>query len=185
MKSYDNQGVQADLTILAAAPDKRSEDEVWTAAGVRIGRARVFFDGADGGQETTFGQDETNDADANEKARREWAFHPLLELRALYREVKLERRGRADSQDTYVLDLIPAMGTPVELHVSPRTALVVQRVTADETVMFSDYRKIDGERVPFRRVIQDALGEATVTVQRARFNVELAAGAFGGERAPR
>ena len=80
VKSYDNQGVEADVTILAAAPGKRSEDEVWTAAGVRIGRVRSFFDGAAGGQETTFGQDETNDADANEKARREWAFHPLLEL---------------------------------------------------------------------------------------------------------
>ena len=64
---------------------------------------------------------------------------------------------------------------------SPRTALVVQRVTPDETVKFSDYRRIDGERVPFRRVIQDALGEATVTVLRVRFNLELAAGAFGAK----
>jgi hypothetical protein len=41
---------------------------------VGIGRVRVFFDGTRGGQETTFGQDETYDADANEKARRESAF---------------------------------------------------------------------------------------------------------------
>lgn len=184
-KSYENQGVQADVTILAAAPDRRSEEETWTAAGVPIGSARVFFDGTRGGQETTFGQDETYDGDAVEKARRDSALHPLLAVRALYRDVKLERRGSVEGESTYVLDLVPAQGPAVALHVSPRTMLVVQRVTPDETVTFGDYRKVDGERVPFRTTIQDALGEATVTARSVRFNVPAPASAFSARKPAR
>jgi hypothetical protein len=178
-KSYENQGVQGELTILSAEPSRRSEDETLSAVGIRIGHVRVFFDGTRGGQETTFGQDETYDADAIEKGRREWALHPLLDLRSLYRDVKLERRDRVDGEETLVLDLVPAQGATVALHVSPRTALVVRRETPDETVTFADYRTVDGELVPFRRTIQDALGESVVVVSRVRFNVPAAPGAFG------
>jgi hypothetical protein len=55
----------------------------------------------------------------------------------------------------------------------------VQRVTPGETVTFRDYRPVDGERVPFRWSIDDALGESTVTVQRVRFNVSAEARDFG------
>jgi hypothetical protein len=93
--------------------------------------------------------------------------------------VKLERRGRVNGEETYVLDLVPAQGPAVALHVSSRTALVVQRVTGPETVTFADYRSVDGERVPFRWTVQDALGESTVTVRRVRFDVPAGPDAFG------
>jgi CubicO group peptidase (beta-lactamase class C family) len=78
VKSYDNQGVTASLSVRAKAPNRRVEEEVWTAAGKQIGRLRIYFDGTRGGQETTFGQDSTNDAapttvpDATHRCTRCW-----------------------------------------------------------------------------------------------------------------
>jgi hypothetical protein len=39
--------------------------------------------------------------------------------------------------------------------------------------VFSDYRLVDGERIPFRSTISDALGETTVEVEQARFGVPI------------
>jgi hypothetical protein len=56
-KVYENQGVEADLVIRSSEPANRSEVEDWKAVGKPIGSVRSYFDGARGGQETTFGQD--------------------------------------------------------------------------------------------------------------------------------
>ena len=95
LKTYENQGVIADLTIQGQAPAMRNEVEAWTAAGKAIGRVRVYFNGVSGGQETTFGQDATNDADANSKALREGALHQLLDLKSLYKNVAVLGSAKA------------------------------------------------------------------------------------------
>lgn len=183
-KSYANHGVNAAVTLRARAPASRVEEEVWTAAGREIGRLRVYFDGTHGGQETTFGQDAVNDAAADERARREDDFHPLLHLEALYPEARVESRSRVGGEDAYVLELAPRAGPRVALYVSAATGLVLQRETEGEAVTFADYRMVDGERLPFRRTIKDALGETTMEVERARFNVPIEDGAFRAAPAP-
>lgn len=178
VKAYENQGVTADLIVRAKAPNRRVEEEVWTAAGQRIARLRIYFDGTQGGQETTFGQDSTNDAAANDRARRDASLHPLLAVKDLYDHVRVRAVEGEGSDAVSVLELVPASGPTVLLHVSMRTALVVQRETPGESVTFDDYRPVDGEWVPFRSTIQDALGETSITVQEVRFNTEIPDGTF-------
>jgi len=177
-KSYQNQGVEAELTIRAKSPDRRSEEEVWTAAGKTIGRVRIFFDGSRGGQETTFGQDSAFSDEESERARRDNAWHALLDLKRLYDEVKVEKRMTIDDEDTYAVKLTPRRGKPVLLYVSARTALIVQREAEAETTTFRDYRNVDGEFVPFRTLVQEALGEVSIEVKSVRFNVALPSDAF-------
>jgi CubicO group peptidase (beta-lactamase class C family) len=181
-RSYDNQGVEASQRILAEAPARRSEEETWTAAGKPIGRFRLFFDGERGGQETTFDQDSTNEAEENEAARRDFALHPLLELERLYREVKVRGKGDVKGEETDVLELQPATGPAVLIHVSSRTGLVLQRVTPRETWTFGDYRNVDGEFVPFRITVDEPLGTITSTVDEVRYNVGLPKDAFAPRR---
>lgn len=178
LKSYANQGVTADLTVRAKAPGMRAEEEVLSAAGKEIGRVRVYFDGVRGGQEMTFDQDSLNDDPTNDRARRDNNLHPLLDLKRLYKDVHVQTRAKVGAEDTYVLQLVPATGKPVLLYVSARTARVVQREAEGESMIFDDYRAVDGELVPFRTTIQDALGETTVQVQDVRFNAAIADTAF-------
>jgi hypothetical protein len=178
VKTYEHQGVQAEVSIQARAPAMRVEEEVWTAAGREIGRVRIYFDGTAGGQETTFGQDYIHDAAQNRRARRDSAFSPLLEIRDLYRELRVVDSGTVDGAKTYVLELVPEEGETVRLHVSARTALVVRREVGGETATFADHRRVDGEMIPFRTTIQDALGETSVRVGSARFGAAIPDGAF-------
>jgi len=112
-----------------------NEVEAWTAAGKKIRLVRAYFKGVGGGQETTFGQDATNGADANKKARRDDAFHPLLDLRSLYKNVVVRGSARVGSEDTWVVELTPEHGSSSRLYVSRQTALIVQRESDDEGVV--------------------------------------------------
>src|SRR5262249_15597304 len=152
--------------------------EKWTAAGKSIGRVRSFFDGTRGGQETTFGQDATYTGDELERMRRKSVAHVILELRNLYRQLAVDRQETLGGEPAFVLKLIPKSGPAVSLFVSARTSLILKEQTEGETAEFSDHRNIDGEVVPYRTTIHDALGEATIEVQDVKFNVELPPGSF-------
>ncbi|MEA2416120.1 MAG: hypothetical protein QOI58_2777 [Thermoanaerobaculia bacterium] len=169
-KSYDNQGVFADLTIDAQSPDRHNETEVWTAANREIGRLRLYFDGAHGGQETTFGQDSINDDAANARDRRQYAFPQLLALSAA--------KVQAGDNDTWILDL----GNGMRLLVSRKTALITGREKEGETIAYDDYRNIDGEMIPFRSTIEDNLGTSTIVVDSVRFNVPFEDAVFSPRR---
>lgn len=177
-KTYENHGVRAALTVRAKAPASRVEEEVWTAANREIGRLRIYFDGRHGGQETTFGQDAVNDDAANDRARRDADLHPVLHLTDLYQEVRVDSKARVGAEEAFVLTLVPKAGPTVRLSVSTATGLILQRETEGETVLFSDYRWVNGERIPFRSTITDALGETTVEVEQARFGVPIEDTAF-------
>jgi len=162
-KSYDNQGVFADLTIQSKSPDLHNETEVWTAANREIGRLRIYFDGTQGGQETTFGQDAINDAAANARDRVQYAFPQLLALKNQPFTV------RPGDDDTWIVELTPE----IRLLVSRKTALITGREKEGEKATFADYRNVDGEMLPFHTTIEDNLGTSTITIESIRFNVRI------------
>lgn len=173
-KSYDSQGVFSDLTIQSKSPDLHNEAEVWTAANREIGRLRVYFDGTRGGQETTFGQDSINDDAANARDHRQYASPQLLALKSISKTITI---GAGD-HDTWALEI----GDATRLLVSRKTALVTGREKDGETIAFDDYRNIDGELVPFRSTIEDALGTSTIVIDSVRFNVPLDDAVFSPRR---
>ncbi len=182
VKAYENQGVTADYVLRAKAPDQHVEEEVWTAAGREIGRLRVYFDGHSGGQETTFGQDATNDDSGNDRARRDYHLHPLLALSGLYKEVRVLDRVKVGAAHAYLMELVPAGGPPARLYVSERSALVLRREVDGHSETFDDYRAVDGELLPFRTTIHDELGETTIQVREARLNPTIPGAAFGASK---
>jgi CubicO group peptidase (beta-lactamase class C family) len=170
-KSYDNQGVFADLTIQSKSPDLHNESEVWTAANREIARLRVYFDGTHGGQETTFGQDSVNDDAANARDRCQYA--ELLSIKSLCKTINV----RAGDDDTWILDT-----GDMRLLVSRKTALIAGREKEGEMTTFDDYRNIDGEMIPFRWTIEDNLGTSTIVVDSVRFNVPMDDAVFSPHR---
>lgn len=174
---YIHQGVELDVTATYDR-GKQVVDERWRAAGKPIGRVRTWFDGAHGAQQTTFGQDETFTGDAEATARRDAVLHPLLELARLYDRVRVDRRVVIDGGDAFVLVLTPKAGSPVELYVAARTGLVVRRDSAGESTRYTDFRRIDGEIVPFASTTTGPLGDRVLTVKQLRFAVAPPASLF-------
>ena len=180
MKSYENQGVTADLTIWAKAPARRTEEEIWSATGRQIGRL-IYFDGTQGGQETTFGQDSIYDKEKNDEARHENDFRSLLDLKQLYSDVRLLGAADIGGQDTYQLQLT-SEGKPVRLFVSQRTALIVQRQAGGRLMTYSDYRLVDGEQIPFVTTIRDELGEINIRITRIQFDGKFSDDLFASHK---
>ena len=178
VKSYENQGVTADVSLLSEAPASMEAVEVWHAAGKEIGRVRVYFDGKQGGQETTFGQDSINGVDENAQALRDYAFLPPLGLRALYKTAEVLKRNKAGDEDAYILQLTPEKGDAVTLTVSAKSALILERKTNEATESLFDYREVKGVRISFRSVVHDQLGESVIEVKDATFDVKLPPDAF-------
>jgi hypothetical protein len=171
--------VQADVVIRAAEPGSRSEDETWFAAGVKIGRVRTYIAGGKGGQETTFGQDDELAGEELAKARRTAVMHEVLDLERMYKEIKVECSTKPGAESVYLLRLMPAVGKASVLHVSARTGLIVRREGDGEVATHGDFRRVDGEIVPFRTTVEEALGTVSTEVKEVRFNVALPTGAFG------
>ena len=126
-----------------------------------------------------------NDDAANDRARRDADLHPLLNLTNLYQEVRVDSKAKVGAEEAFVLTLVPKAGPTVRLSVSTATGLILERETEGETVVYSDYRPVDGERIPFRSTITDALGETTVEVEQARFGVAIEDSAFAPSKAKR
>jgi outer membrane lipoprotein-sorting protein len=56
--------------------------------------------------------------------------------------------------------------------------LILRQESDGETVTFADYRIVDGEFVPLRMTIRDALGETTINVREVQFNGPILPAAF-------
>jgi CubicO group peptidase (beta-lactamase class C family) len=169
-KKYENQGVSAEVSTRRNAPDLFSEEETWTAAGKRIATVRTYFDGTQGGQETSFGQDSAFTGEELENLRRDASLDALLDFRRLYKSAAIAKRAMVGDEVVFVIEALSAGATRDLYSVSARTFLVVQRERGGETLAFSDFRNVDGEVVPFRVVTHDALGEATTLRTSVQFN---------------
>jgi hypothetical protein len=177
---YLYHGVHARIVTRWSAPDRRSDDEQWTAAGRKIGRIRAWYDGTRGGQETTFGQDATftgeDLARARLNARLAWFAAPDSAL-----EVRVVGRTRG-SDPAYVVETRGTGETAVTRYrVSARSALVVERLRGARRERFSDFRSVDGLVLPYRAVIDDELGRSTWKLDRVEF-AEPHADAFAPPR---
>jgi len=179
-KRYLNQGVGGHLTVLARTPASQSNDETWTTpAGRDYAHLRIYFDGVHGGQETSFGQDQAYDDPTNAAMRRSNAFQPLLELTDLYENFDLSVGQPVQEEATYALALIVNDATEDTLYISQSSHRILRRQGAAMTTDYLDYREVDGEWLPHRLVIHDALGETEIRIQTVVFNQEIPDATFG------
>lgn len=180
-KTYDHQGIAAEVSLQSCAPASFEARETWFAADREIGRVRIYFDGTRGGQETTFGQNKINDEATNARQRRQFDFRQLLNLRELYPDITT-RLMEIDGAPVYAVAL-GADGEALETLYFSRSSrrnngLLVRRATSSSVTDYDDFRSIDGEMVPHRIVTEDALGKTTTIVRAARFNTDPAENAF-------
>jgi hypothetical protein len=178
IKTYDNQGVVAQLHAMAAAPASRMEDERWSAAGRNVGEVRQYFNGARGGQDVSFQGNAPNDSDQDRKSRIAYSMHPIGELRTLCKSLDVTGYDHVSQEAAYVLTCAPAGGEPVKFFVSTSSARLLRREFKDEMDDYGDYRNVDGELVPFVTVTVDGSGTATTHVTATAFNVSVPPGTF-------
>jgi CubicO group peptidase (beta-lactamase class C family) len=181
---FENQGVTASAVVSARAPNSHTLQITLTALDKTIGTVREYFDGSHGGEQLSFGSAEKWEAAEIENKKIETDFYnQLLDWSTLFKSVTITKMSRIGTERVFVVDKIGANGALVRDYVSARSFLLLRRESgagSDRiTETFSDFRIVDGVRVPFQTLQQsEEYGDVRLRVQQLRFNVDLAPAVF-------
>jgi len=181
---FENQGVTGNGVVSARAPNSQTLEINLTALGKTIGTSREYFDGRQGGEEVSFGASDTwGAAEIGKKKIESDFYNQLLDWPTLFKSVKIVKMSKIGAERVFVLEKIAGNGQTVRDYVSARTFYLLRRESgagSDRlTQTFSDFRIVDGARVPFKTLQQsDEFGDVIIRVKNLRFNVDLPARVF-------
>jgi len=123
---------------------------------------------------------------ALDQARIEADFYFPLNIQQTFSRLRERPPQKVGDQMAYVLMGMQQGEPPVELFFSQQTGLLLRRVTFTQTALgrlpqqtdYSDYRKVDGVKVPFQWTVAEPRGQSTVQASEVRQNVPISAEKF-------
>ncbi|HKR15258.1 MAG TPA: serine hydrolase [Pyrinomonadaceae bacterium] len=185
----ESQGVQANGTISARAPNLVGSEMTFTAIGKKIAQIYTFFDGSNGGEVMSFGPPETYSGKRLEDIRAGADFYDVLNWKTNYKTIAVKKIAKVGDEDAYVVEKKSEKGTPVIDYVSTKSFLLLKRdslivsetagVEIPQTQTFEDYRNINGVMVAFLNKSSNiANGDITMRVVDVKFNVDVPDTAF-------
>ena len=172
-----NQGLTGKLTMYAQAPNSSTQITILRGLGKKIGYQREYFDGAQGGVEHP-GEHEQYKDEQLEATRINSDYYGQLNWNTLYKTVAIKEKSRVDDEEVYVVIKTPEKGSAVTDYISTKSFLLVKREDAGVETIYSDYRNVDGEMVPFVFVMQTAIGRIAARVEEVKFNTRIPASTF-------
>jgi outer membrane lipoprotein-sorting protein len=115
---------------------------------------------------------------------------PLLNYKANGAKVELQPREDVNGKSMFVLLMTPKTGSPTKLYFDPDTYYLMRTkasVTSPEMGTLeqqgdqSDYRTVDGIKVPFTVVNSNAMQSITIKLQKVEHNVAIDDAVFAGK----
>ena len=107
---------------------------------------------------------------------------PFLDYKERGTKIELKGKEKVGDQDTYALDITPAKGSVTRVWLDVTTYLPVKIIatvetaeagTVEQTTTLSDFRDVDGVKVPFKLVGSSAIQTFTVVVTKVENNVKV------------
>ena len=170
----ENQGVKGYGTVYSKAPNMSATDTTLTALGKKIAAGFEFFDGASGEEVYTFAPVDKYTGKRLEDVRLGSDFYGLLNWKANYPKAELLNTTKCEDEECYAVTFEPEKGTRFTEFYSTKTFLLVKRdgVVASSTssmmipysTTYSDYRDVDGVKIPFKTVSTSVANGRVVTV---------------------
>jgi CubicO group peptidase (beta-lactamase class C family) len=183
--NFVHQGITAEGTTSAKAPNLMASQTNLIALGKKIGTIFEYFDGTTGGQETSFSPSDTYTGKQLANAKVASDFYGLLNWKTLFKSVEIKRMDKVGGEDVYVVVMTTEGGTPTTLFVSTKTFLPLKKETiyspSDSsgieipiTETYSDYRAVDEMMFPHKTVTNNiAQGDIIVEIKDVKFDVDI------------
>jgi outer membrane lipoprotein-sorting protein len=160
-----------------------------TALGKKIATIDEYFDGAEGGEVSSFSPGEAKAGTSLEDARIASDFYGPLNWKKLFKTIEIKRVSKINGEDVFVVVKTPEKGNPVTDYVSARTFLVLRRETIQTsntsqislpvTEVFGDYRPVEGVMIPYKTTTSiPSIGDVVTTVRTVKFDVDIPDAAF-------
>jgi CubicO group peptidase (beta-lactamase class C family) len=187
--NLEHQGLTGTEVIQAKAPNYLATGTKIWALGKQIATIDEYFDGASGVEMSSFSPTETKSGKSLEDTRIAADFYELLNWKKLYKTVVIKKMAKVGDEDVYVVVKTPEKGNEVTDYISAKTFLLVRRDTLETSEtsgitlpvkeVFSDYRMVEGEMIPFKAVTTiPTIGDIVTTVKEIKFDVDIADATF-------
>jgi len=107
---------------------------------------------------------------------------PLLNYKERGTKIVVGGKEKVGDRDAYALSITPASGSALRLFLDAETYLPLRSIIntdipevgpVEQTVDFSDYREVDGVKVPFRLKATSAVQNFVVAVTKVEHNVKI------------
>lgn len=181
---FANQGVQAKSVSYAKAPNKVVNENTFIALGKTIATGYDFFDGTSGEEAYTFAPAEKFAGKRLDDVRLSADFYGPLDWKTNFKKVEITGTAKVGGEETYVVSFVPVNGTGYKDYYSTTTFLLLKRegvipsstspLQLPYTVAFSDYRDVDGIKLPFRSVNNSLVyGDVITTIRSVKQNIPL------------
>jgi len=171
------QGIEGTIEVYAKAPNKLLV--VQTIPGIG-----EFKQGCDG--QVVWGQDPFHglrELEGVEQAnfKRRAVFNADLKWRELFEKVELVGTDKVGDRETIVVRLTPSVGQPITRYYDAQTFLLLREDSVYEGPQGtipgeeypSEYREVDGVKIPFQSRAKLPMGEVMVKFAEAKTNVEI------------
>ena len=180
----ENQGVKATSISYNKAPNKAASETTFIAVGKKIATGWEFFDGTGGEEIYSFAPVDKYAGKRLEDIRLGADFYSQLDWKTNYKKIEVKGTTKVGDEEAWIVSYEPEKGTPFKEYYSTKTFLLLKRegVVATSTgpqqipytVLYSDYRSVDGIMLPFKMVNNSiANGNIVTTIKSIKQNVPV------------
>lgn len=180
----ENQGVKGFGTSYAKAPNKAATESTLTAVGKTIATGFDFFDGTAGEEVYTFAPVDKYTGKRLEDARLSADFYGPLNWKQNYKKAEIQRVAKCGDEECYAVAFEPEKGTKFTEYYSTKSFLLLKRegvqpsstssIEIPYTVTYSDYRDVDGVKLPFKTINASITnGNIVTTIKTVKHNIPI------------
>lgn len=184
VSDLEQQGVKAEATSWSKAPNFSATETTMKALGKEIAKGWEFFDGRNGEEAYSFSPVEKLAGKRLEDTKLAADFHAMLDWKSKYKTITVKRIAKVADEEAYAVEFEPEKGTKFTEYYSTKTFLMLKREgvvtsstssqTLPYTILFSDYRSVDGVMIPFKQVNNTiSNGDVVTTITSVKHNVAI------------
>lgn len=181
---FVHQGVKGISKTYEKAPNKSANEMTFIALGKVIAKGFDYFDGTQGEEISTFIPNEKFAGKRLEDARLSADFYGILNWKTNFPQAEIKGTEKVGDEECYVVEFTPEKGTKVVELYSAKTFLLLKRrgvipsstrdVSLPYSVTFSDYREIDGIKLPFKIVNSTpSMGDTISIIKSVKHNAPI------------
>ncbi len=179
-----HQGVQGKTTTWAKAPNKSATETTMTAIGKKIATGWEYFDGSNGSETYSFAPEEKYAGKRLADVRLFNDFYAGVDWTTEYKKVEVTGKAKVAGEDAYIVTFEPKAGTPFRQFYSTTSFLLLKHEGSISsstnsqvvpfTILYSDYRDIDGIKLAYKMVNNNpGNGDIVTTITSFKHNVEI------------
>jgi photosynthetic reaction center cytochrome c subunit len=169
------------VEIYAKAPDERA-----SVMKSQRGQSMMVYNGHEGWASMMPRPAHPLEGSELDQARLDADFYFPLDIQKLFTSLRERPPQKVGDEEAYVVLGIRPGKPPVELFFGKQSGLLLRMMYFTQTALgrlpqqtdYSDYREVDGVKVPFQWIVAEPHGRSTVQVAQVQQNVPISASKF-------